>query len=447
MKIEKLKEKLKNELKNVNHKIKKNNENTTKKEPIIIGITGSRGKSSVCYMLHQYLKKMGYKSILYSSIEIDSDLSYVKKHCAVDNPLRSKKTLFSAVEQCINSNADFLILEVNERAIDLGIVDDVEFDLKLLTNIVGKQNEVFYPNYVNIKKSFLLKSGEKEKILLVVKDNHCNDLINELKSKNLKIITSPFLKKRYSIATSKDDYIINSIDNLFDSINGVNFCVENNNKKEDFSSSLLFPYSVFNLVCVYAVLNELSLYDRKEFNKLIKNIVIPGRDEVIKYRNRLIIISVNLVPQLEYLKKYTPNNKLIVVTGATGTGFKGWINEFDEDKVLKDKELSLKFAYNYINNNADELYITLSDTGSSDKISLLNMQKELLNDKVKCFVESDRKEAIKLAICNSLPNDVIFISGRGNREILCIDKDKISLSKDIDLLDQIFNELKGEKLK
>ena len=179
---------------------------------------------------------------------------------------------------------------------------------------------------------------------------------------------------------------------------------------------------------------------------MLQKINIPGRDEVIKLNDRTIIISVNLVPQLEYLKKYIPNNKLIVVTGATGIGFKGWLNEFDEEKVLKDKELSINFAYNYIINNADELYITLSDSGSSNKIELLNKQQKIVNNKIKCFVDLNRKNAIKSAILNSQPSDIIFISGRGNREILCDSKDNITLSKDIDLLNQIFAELNGGEL-
>lgn len=450
MRIERLKNKLKEvlgkEKNNIKLKINKEKTEEIKKEPIIIGVTGSRGKSSVCYILHQYLKSLGYKSILYSSIEIDSDLSYVKKHSAVDNPLKSKKSLLSAIEQCINSNADYLILEVNERAIDLGLIDDIEFDIKVLTNIVEKQNEVFYPDYVNIKKRFLRNSSKDEKLILVVKDNHCCDLINELSAESLRLITSPYLKQKYNVNTNYLDYIINSTKEPFDSLDGVNFCIENRKKTEIFSSKLLFPYSTFNIACVYAVLNELDVYDDKRFHELLQKIYIPGRDEVIKFNDRILIISVNLVPQLEYLRKYILNNKLIVVTGATGIGFKGWLNEFDEEKVLKDKELSINFAYNYIIKNADELYITLSDSGSSNKIELLNKQQKIVDNKIKCFVDLNRKNAIKSAILNSQPHDVIFISGRGNREILCDSKDNITLSKDIDLLSQIFSELNGGEL-
>ena len=44
----------------------------------------------------------------------------------------------------MDQNADFLILEVNERAIKLGIIDDVEFDIRVLTNIIEKSLRAFY---------------------------------------------------------------------------------------------------------------------------------------------------------------------------------------------------------------------------------------------------------------------------------------------------------------
>lgn len=441
MRIKKLRNKLYNEINEFqmirNIKFVKKNE----KEPIIIGVTGSRGKSSVAYILHYYLKSLGYSSVLYSSIEIDSELSYVKKHFAVDNPLKSKKTLLSAVDQCINQNADFLILEVNERAIKLGLINDIEFDVKVLTNIIEKQNEVFYEDYVELKKNFIKTANKNEKLVYVVKDEFCKDLVNELCNYNQTVISTPFLINRYKLNPNNINCVISS-DKSIDSINGVEFLLNLNKKDYKIKTKIMFSYSCFNLACVIAVLDYLKLFNIDKFNKLIDSIVIPGRDEIIKYKNRKIIISVNLVPQLEEIYKYKSLgqiNDLIVVTGATGLGFKGWKNEFSKQLIDKDKELAMKFAYDYINKYADKVVITITDVGNTNIEELFSKQNSLLKPDMKKEFFKDRYEAIKFALSNSNENDIIFISGRGNREILCNSIDKIILSKDIDLIHNIIN--------
>lgn len=444
MRINNLKEKLKREIKETLIHKELNTKKTKIKEPIIIGITGSRGKSSVAYMLHKFIKCLGYKSILYSSIEIDSDLSYAKKHFAVDNPIKDKKVLLSAVEQSIAQNADFLILEINERAINLGIIDDVEFDIRVLTNIIEKQNEVFYENYVELKKSFLINSREDEKLVYIVKDNFCRQLIDELKNKNQTIISTPYLIERFNIDKNKVNYLISSNEQI-GSIDGIKFNLKIDNENYEIRSNMLFTYSCFNITCVIAVLRLLNLYDHNKFLEFIKVFRIPGRDEKITFNNRNIIISLNLVPQLEELYKYKTMgqiNNIIVVTGATGTGFKGWKNEFSTDLINKDKELAMKFAYNYLNKFADTVIVTKTDLGTTSIDNLFELQKSLLSNSKKQFFVKNRKKAIEIAILNSNENDAIFISGRGNREILCVSYDKISFSKDIDLLEQVLKEVK-----
>ena len=80
-KLENLKKQLINELKGQKryNRLKKEYKNKPKedKEPKIIGITGSRGKSTTAYIVHEYLKFLGYKSILYSSLGIDSPASII----------------------------------------------------------------------------------------------------------------------------------------------------------------------------------------------------------------------------------------------------------------------------------------------------------------------------------------------------------------------------------
>ena len=445
MKIEALRKELKkdNKVSNFNKKNLKDKKINYKynNKLKIIGITGSRGKSTTAYILHNYLKSNGFESVLYSSIEIDSKLSFTKKNSAVDNPLKSKKMLLNAIEQAIGVDADFLILEVNERAIKLGLIDDVPFDIKVLTNIVEKQNEVFYPDYVDIKKSFLLNHNKNDKLILGVTDSITNDLYNELGKENVKIFTSKYIANKYGILDKDVDYLISSNEYKFDSLEGINFDLLFDNRKISISSNLFMSFNVFNLTCIASILNELKLFDNKKFVNYVKELSIPGRNEIIKYKNRTIIVSVNLVPHLEYLSKYKLNNEInniIIVTGATGIGFETWIKEFSDDLYEKDKEMSLNFAYKYISSFADKLYLTTTDTGASNIDDLISRQEKFIN-KIEYVVIKDRKDAIKTAIKNSEEKDVIFVSGRGNREIMCDSYNTITLFNDFEVTKEIID--------
>ena len=130
----------------------------------IIGITGSKGKTTVCALLHKYLKHIGKKSILYSSVEIDSKMSVKTSNVSVESPLDSEGVLKDIIDEAIAYKAEYLVLEVNESAISKGIVKDVPFTIKALTNIEKDNSFEFMTNeaYVNSKKSFFIKQNKDD---------------------------------------------------------------------------------------------------------------------------------------------------------------------------------------------------------------------------------------------------------------------------------------------
>lgn len=211
------------------------------------------------------------------------------------------------------------------------------------------------------------------------------------------------------------------------------------------------PYSSFNITCAYSVISELKLMDDSIFKEVIKDIKIPGRDEVIDVSEyKKIIVSLNLVPQLEILKKYKERGeigKIIVVTGSTGLGFASWDSGHDMETLTKDKREAVSFAFKYILNNADYLIITTSDRG--DILNpFIELEKEIVEGKMEYMMCLDRKEAIKKAI--DITNDegkmnVTFVSGRGNRNVMCLEKGKITLFNDKEVIKKLIGVKKNGK--
>ena len=100
----------------------KNNKINENDDLKIIGITGSTGKSTVCYIVHEYLKKLGYRSGLYSSCKVDSPATFISPNSGVEISFKSEDDLLDIIEACEAYKADYLVLEVNESNINKGIV-------------------------------------------------------------------------------------------------------------------------------------------------------------------------------------------------------------------------------------------------------------------------------------------------------------------------------------
>lgn len=299
----------------------------------IIGITGSRGKSSTAYIIYKYLKRKGIKAILYSSIGIFSYNTIYKANEAVENPMRSMEMVKNALKEACEARAKVLILEVNEEAINKGITKDIPMDIRVITNIWAKQNDILYPDYVNIKKKFFREASSDTKFIMSLTDKDLVDLYKELNyDKKITTFTSEYLKEARGVDFDVD-YIIKSNHDKFDSIKGITFILKKGEEEIVIDSNLLMPYSSFNITCAYSVISELKLMDDSLFKEVIKDIKIPGRDEVIDVSEyEKIIVSLNLVPQLEILKKYKERGeigKIIVVTGSTGLGFASWDSGHD----------------------------------------------------------------------------------------------------------------------
>ena len=188
MKLDKLKEFYLKKGLVATRQIKREYQNKKRKESFktkIIGITGSKGKSTTAFLLHEYLKLLGYKSILYSSIKIDSPASRISNKNACEVAVYKEEDLLNIIEEVEAYDPDFLILEVNESTIQKGLLDNFEFDIKLLTNLNPKHNLENYTEeeYVSLKKRFFENTSKKTKCIYGLQD-YSKDLLETLLSCN-----------------------------------------------------------------------------------------------------------------------------------------------------------------------------------------------------------------------------------------------------------------------
>lgn len=412
----------------------------------IIGITGSNGKTTTALIVHEYLKSIGLKSVLFASCGIDLEISNYDKNSEVDIPIFNETSLINAIDGAIKERADYLILEINERTIEKGYIEGIPFSIRALTNIVPKHNTLSYTEeeYVNIKKSFFKVDDEDDCtcIYTLTEKELLEDLIRQ-NNKPYKVVSSEYVARVKGVEEAKIDYMLHQGTKEFDSLEGLNFNIKTKTKDVECHTNLIMPFNALNITLAYAILDSLGEMEDSKFNQLLEEIKIPGRDEVIRYNKRTIIISVTCTPHLEILKKYKENNKInniILITGSFGNGFNSWLSEYKDENFKNYVNEAMRWAYSYFIKNADKIYITTNDYASSNVSELLKSQENEIKGKIAYEVIENRKAAIKKAIEESEEGDVIFISGRGNRKVFCNNTKTVEMYLDKEIVNKEIRE-------
>src|SRR4030042_4662060 len=117
----------------------------------VIGITGTKGKTTTALILYDILRKVGIKVGVISSIgtkieDRDIDTGF---HVTNPEPLLLQDILSQMVEKGIN----YVILEVTSHGLDQERVSGINFDIAILTNIAHEHLDYHktYDNYLNTK--------------------------------------------------------------------------------------------------------------------------------------------------------------------------------------------------------------------------------------------------------------------------------------------------------
>ncbi|MBQ8292402.1 MAG: hypothetical protein IJX78_01190 [Bacilli bacterium] len=408
----------------------------------IIGITGSRGKSTVAYMVHEYLKLLGKKCVLYSSLGVDSPASIMKSNEAIELAVSSTESLLSILDEVEMYEADYLVLEINESTIDL--VKEVPFDVKVLTNFNPKHNDEQYSDeeYKNLKQSFFKNDNNSICVMGVGSMMSKEDFLEFMSLNNNPKVTfgSKHICEVREIDYNKINFLLHELDS---SLDGLSMEVFINGENKHFRTNTILCHNALNYVTAMATLYALGEFEVNKFNKCIKDMMIPGREEVLFVNGRTIVIGLFLNPALENFVTYKKNHEIKnikVLTGSVGSGFKTWKEKYKDEKFINNRSASRKFAMEQIDKYADYVYLTENDNAKEDVLDIcLELQSYLPNTKNK--IVTDRETAIREMIKESVDGDLLFISGRGNKRVLCYAEDKCKLLKDKDIVETVLKEL------
>ena len=364
---------------NVRYLLSKISSNFFKLKPKnIIAVTGTNGKTSVADYFYQILS---HSNVSVASI---GTLGIKYKNKIIKTNLTSPDTIFlhQTLEKIKKKNIDNVIIEASSHGLHQKRLDHINFKAGIFTNL--SQDHLDYHktmrSYLNAK--LILFKNILSKKNVVITDKSINQF-SEIK----KISIKKHLK-------------LNEISKI-----------ENKLKKK---SKLNFnSIQIKNISMAVAAAKLCNISERRIFKILEKIRDVDGRLELVKIFSNNIKVYVDfahtpeaLLKSLQILRKHQ-NDNISLVFGCGG------------DRDFKKRPLMAKIA----SENCKKIFVT-DDNPRSEKPEKIR-DEILSNIKNKnCFNISSRTVAIKTAIKNADPNEIILVAGKGH-EIEQIYKNRI----------------------
>lgn len=386
------------------NKFYKTNDNLFK-----IGITGTKGKTTTVYFLHNILNEWLNKNTAYiSTIDYYTGKEYARSLNTTPDSIELLK-MFQEINE---SNLQHVVMEVSSQAVRLDRTYGIDFDLGAFLNIsldhISPHEHPDFKDYLNCKIEFLKNC---KKIFLFKETDEYDYIIEQLKDKN--IITFGF--------DNTCDYIIQNIEKLE---TATSFEVKYKEKIEKYEITIGGKFNCINACCAIAIAKDLNIPYECIYDGLYKT-VVSGRMNVYKGVCPIIIDYAHNKLSIENLfnsiKEDYPNCNLKVVMGCPGE------KAFNRRKEFAD--LCGKYA-SYV-------YITADDPGLEDATTISN---EIANNlkpyNIGYEIIEDREMAIIKAINDSNENDVIAIIGKGHETYQLVGTQYLDYKSDMKIVEE-----------
>ena len=288
------------------------------KKIIVIGVTGTGGKSTVVEMTTKILEESSCKTASLSSIKFKIDKKEWKNKLKMTMPGRFKLQKF--IKKAVRAGCKYLVLEVTSEGIKQYRHRFINFDTAVFTNLS--------PEHIEAHGGFEKYREAKLKLFRKTKNVHIINLDDENAKYFLEIPAKRKLLFSLKKEMDSERFKVVRAENIKEEISGLSFTVKNIN----FNLELLGSFNIDNALAAICVgLSQgISLETCKKALEKIK--AMPGRMEVVIKEPFTVIVDYAHTPTalekvyqtIQNLKFKVQNSKIICVLGSCGGGRDKW---------------------------------------------------------------------------------------------------------------------------
>ena len=372
----------------------------------IIGVTGTNGKTTTCYLIYQILNKLDVPCAYIGTIGYYLD----KKILSLPNTSVDIADLYELLVNAYDNGYKHVALEVSSQGLSLGRLETIPFDIAIFTNLTQDHLDFHntMENYASAKQLLFkqLKDGGKA---IVNHDDKYSDYYILEENNNITYGINGGDYKVDSYKMSNNKYVFNY------------FFKDNN---YEVSSELIGKYNIYNILGSIAAIHELGInIDR--INSVVPLLKSPnGRMDRIVYNDNNIIIDYAHTPDaicniINTAKDVTKGN-IYVVFGCTG----------DRDRTKRPIMTDLVLT------NCKKAIITIDDLHNENPTQIVDDM--LTNNKHSNYeLCLDRGKAIQKGIDLLDKGDTLLILGKGHEEFIIMNNKRIPFNDKVEVINYI----------
>lgn len=374
------------------------------KKLYLIGITGTKGKSSTCAMIFHTLNSCGIKtgSIGTYGVCIGEETE------PTENSTPESYELYRIFDKMVKSGLSTAVMEVSSQAIYQDRIRGLIFDIAVMTNLspdhIGKFEHPDFEHYKNCKKELFHRC----KYAVFNRDDAYYEEFSSY---------APCGQASYSVLGNADFIAMDIEKSVHHGRFGISFTASESSGTSQVS--LPFPgiYSVYNALAALAACRRKGV-ELHKFANAVRSVCVPGRFEYVDTKDRGISYIIDyahtgssLRSVLAAIYEYHPK-RLICVFGSVGGRTE-----------LRRKELG-----EAANQYADYSIITEDNPNNEDSMKICRDIASCM-DYGKYEIITDRESAVKRAVSMAEEGDIVLFAGKGHEEYQLICGKKLPFSE------------------
>ncbi len=357
----------------------------------IIGVTGTKGKTTTTYMVKKMLENAGFRVGLIGTIEA----VYGDVHIPASTTTPESMRLQEIFREMADAGVEVVVMEVSSQALMLHRTQGFIFDYGIFTNLsedhIGPAEHKDFEDYLRCK-SLLFRQC---RVGIVNGDSPYADRVLE----NRTCEVERFGMGEGNDLRATDIELVHRPGEL-----GVRFRTEGLIEME---AEVPAPgrFSVYNALCAIAICRHFGVTPDNIAKALLQTHV-KGRIEMVKVSDKFTLMidyahnAMALDSLLQTLREYEPG-RLVCVFGCGG-----------------NRSRQRRFEMGEVSGRQADLTIITSDNPRYEEPRAImeDIVTGIRRTKGAYIQIQDRKEAIRYAIRSGMPGDIIVLAGKGHED-------------------------------